>query len=101
MPFGGDDWLALTPEATLEPEITICDPRHHFSDHRTERGPYQRYLLHEFASDNMGGQLSSDNFRPGARVLPRMGPSLGGWLYSPQLPALAEGPLQYIHTALR
>ena len=29
MPFGGNDWLALTPEPTLEPEIPICDPHHH------------------------------------------------------------------------
>ena len=46
MPFGGNDWLALTQEATLEPEIPICDPHHHFWDFRTERVPYQRYLLH-------------------------------------------------------
>ena len=30
MLFGGDDWLALTSELTLEPEIPICDPHHHF-----------------------------------------------------------------------
>jgi len=24
MPFGGNDWLALTEEPTLEPEIPIC-----------------------------------------------------------------------------
>jgi hypothetical protein len=30
MPYGGNDWLALTPEPTLEPEIPICDPHHHF-----------------------------------------------------------------------
>ena len=26
MPFGDNDWLALTQEPTLEPEIPICDP---------------------------------------------------------------------------
>jgi predicted TIM-barrel fold metal-dependent hydrolase len=26
MPFGGNDWLALTPEITLEPELPIWDP---------------------------------------------------------------------------
>ena len=26
MPFGGNDWLALTEEPTLEPELPICDP---------------------------------------------------------------------------
>ena len=195
MPFGGSDWLALTSEPTLEPEIPICDPHHHFWDHRTARFPYQRYLLHELAEDvNSGhdvkstvfiearsmyradgpeemksvgevefvqglaaasasgaygpcraaasivghanlllgdgvepvlealqiaspnrfrgirhsvtwdahrdveltaahimeGQLARDDFRAGARVLSRMGLSLEGWLFFPQLPELAE-----------
>src|SRR5439155_51243 len=51
MPYGGNDWLALTEEPTLEPEIAICDPHHHFWDFRTARIPYQRYLLHELAAD--------------------------------------------------
>ena len=55
MPFGGNDWLALTPEAALEPDLPICDPHHHFWDFRTERIPYQRYLLHELADDINGG----------------------------------------------
>ena len=55
MPYGGNDWLALTPEPTLEPEIPICDPHHHFWDLRTARIPYQRYLLHELASDITSG----------------------------------------------
>ena len=195
MPFGGNDWLALAPEPTLEPDLPICDPHHHFWDYRTERVPYQRYLLHELAADinsghnvrstvfiearamyradgpeelrsvgevefvqglaaagatgiygpgraaasivghanlNLGegvkpvlealqaaspnrfrgirhsvtwdphpeventaahntpGQLASDNFRAGARVLSGMGLSLEGWLYFPQLPELAD-----------
>jgi predicted TIM-barrel fold metal-dependent hydrolase len=194
MPFGDNDWLALTPEPTLEPEIPICDPHHHFWDFRVQRIPYQRYLLHELAADinsghnvrstvfvearamyrtdgpeemrpvgevefvqglaaasasglygpgraaaaivghanlNLGervkpvlealqaaspnrfrgirhsvtwdpnpaventaahkmeGQLASNNFRAGARALARMGLSLEGWLYFPQLPELA------------
>ena len=32
MPYGGNDWLALSQEPTLEPEIPICDPHHHFWD---------------------------------------------------------------------
>jgi hypothetical protein len=32
MAYGGNDWLALTQEPTLEPEIAICDPHHHFWD---------------------------------------------------------------------
>jgi L-fuconolactonase len=55
MPFGGPDWLALTPEPTVEPELPICDPHHHFWDFRTERIPYQRYLLHELAADIHSG----------------------------------------------
>ena len=55
MPFGGNDWLALTPEYALEPDIPICDPHHHFWDYRTERIPFQRYLLHELADDVNGG----------------------------------------------
>jgi predicted TIM-barrel fold metal-dependent hydrolase len=194
MPFGGNDWLALTSEPTLEPELPICDPHHHFWDRRLERVPYQRYLLDELAADiycghnvrstvfiecrsmyradgpaemrpvgevefvqgmaaasasgvygtaraaaaiighanlNLGekvapvlealqaaspnrfrgirhsvtwdphpeventaahkmqGQLASDQFRAGARVLARLGLPLEGWLYHPQLPELA------------
>src|SRR5262245_57336245 len=55
MPFGDNDWLALTQEPTLEPELPICDPHHHFWDMRTERVPYQRYLLHELATDIHSG----------------------------------------------
>jgi predicted TIM-barrel fold metal-dependent hydrolase len=195
MPFGGNDWLALTPEAPVEPELPICDPHHHFWDVRSERIPYQRYLLHELTADmhsghnvrstvfiearamyradgpeemrpvgevefvqglaaasasglygpgraaaaivghanlNLGervapvlealqaaspnrfrgirhsvtwdphpeventaahkmqGQLDSDPFRAGARVLAGMGLSLEGWMYFPQLPELAD-----------
>src|SRR5258708_7187489 len=56
MPYGGNDWLALTREETLEPQIAICDPHHHFWDHRLERVPYQRYLLHELIADVGAGQ---------------------------------------------
>jgi hypothetical protein len=55
MPFGGHDWLALTSEPTLEPDLPICDPHHHFWDFRTERLLYQRYLLHELAADIHSG----------------------------------------------
>src|SRR5450759_561922 len=194
MLFGGNDWLALTAEPTLEPDLPICDPHHHFWDFRSERLPYTRYLLHELAAYihsghnvrstvfiecrsmyrkdgpeemrpvgevefvqglaaasasglygpglaaagiighanlNLGervapvlealqaaspnrfrgirhsvtwdphpeventaahtiqGQLASEQFRAGARVLARMGFSLEAWLYHPQLPELA------------
>jgi len=194
VPFGGNDWLALTREPAREPAIPICDPHHHFWDFRTARVPYQRYLLHELVADldsghdvratvfvearamyraegpeemrpvgevefvqglaaasasglygrgraaaaivghanlNLGarvepvlealraaspnrfrgirhsvtwdphpeventaahpfpGQLASDRFREGARVLARLGLTLEAWLYFPQLPELA------------
>ena len=63
MPYGGNDWLALTEEETLEPEILISDPHHHFWDFRSERIPYQRYLLHELATDvNCGHNVRSTVF---------------------------------------
>ena len=63
MPFGGNDWHALRQEQPLEPEIPICDPHHHFWDFRTERIPYQRYLLHELAVDmNSGHNVTSTVF---------------------------------------
>src|SRR6201998_769655 len=63
MPYGGNCWLALTQEATLESEIPICDPHHHFWDFRSERIPYQRYLLHELAADvNCGHGVRSTVF---------------------------------------
>ena len=55
MPFGDNDWLALTSEPTLEPELPICDAHHHFWDFRTDRLPYQRYLLHELIADIQSG----------------------------------------------
>jgi predicted TIM-barrel fold metal-dependent hydrolase len=63
MPYGGNDWLALTEEPTLEPEIPICDPHHHFWDLRPERIPYQRYLLQELVADmNRGHNVRSTVF---------------------------------------
>jgi L-fuconolactonase len=76
MPYGGNDWLALTEEPTLEPEIAICDPHHHFWDFRSARIPYQRYLLHELVADvSCGHNVRSTVFiearsmyRPGGPV---------------------------------
>ena len=63
MPFGGNDWLELTQEPTLEPEIPICDPHHHFWDRRLERIPYQNYLLPELYDDlNSGHNVRSTVF---------------------------------------
>ena len=30
MPYGDNDWLALTAEPSLEPDLPICDAHHHF-----------------------------------------------------------------------
>ena len=63
MPFGNNDWLSLTQETTLEPEIPICDPHHHFWDLRPQSIPYQRYLLHELIADiNSGHNVRSTVF---------------------------------------
>ncbi|NQW22905.1 MAG: amidohydrolase family protein [SAR202 cluster bacterium] len=63
MPFGGNDWLSLTQEPTLEPEIPICDPHHHFWDRRPARIPYQNYLLPELYDDlNSGHNVHSTVF---------------------------------------
>ncbi len=51
MPFGGNDWLAQTPEAALEPALPIIDPHHHLWDKRIPRIPYQRYQLDELVED--------------------------------------------------
>ena len=51
MPIGDANWLALTPEPTLEPELPICDAHHHLWEFRPEPAPYQRYLPPELAAD--------------------------------------------------
>src|SRR5262249_25592796 len=94
MPYGGNDWLALTQEPTLEPELPICDAHHHFWDLRPERLPYQRYLVTwdphpDLARREQEGVLATAAFRAGAHVLARMGVSLDPGLYFPQLPELA------------
>jgi predicted TIM-barrel fold metal-dependent hydrolase len=49
-----DDWLALTVEAPLEPDLPICDPHHHLWDLQTTRlAP--RYLLDEILQDVQSG----------------------------------------------
>ena len=45
MPFEENDWLALTQEPTLEPEIPIYDPHHHFWDFRDAGTAYQQGKL--------------------------------------------------------
>ncbi|HEY3059640.1 MAG TPA: amidohydrolase family protein [Chloroflexota bacterium] len=44
------DWLALSSEEPLEPELPICDPHHHLWDKRPARVA-ERYLLDEILED--------------------------------------------------
>src|SRR4051794_4612007 len=75
MPYGGNDWLELTQEEVLEPELPICDPHHHLWDKRTERIPYQRYLLSELLADvNQGHNVRSTVFVEARVMYRRSGP---------------------------
>ena len=49
-----DDWLALTVEETLEPDLPICDPHHHLWEFKTEH-TQPRYLLDEILEDLYAG----------------------------------------------
>ena len=63
MVLQGNDWLGLSIEPTLEPEIPICDPHHHLWGYRPEPLAYQRYLLRELAADiNSGHNVRSTVF---------------------------------------
>src|SRR5438477_2779837 len=48
-PGAADDWLSLTKEDALEPQLAIIDPHHHFWN-TPEREP-QVYLLENLAAD--------------------------------------------------
>ena len=76
MPFGNDDWLALTQEAPIEPEIPLCDPHHHFWDRRLQSIPYQRYLLHELMADlDSGHNIRSTVFVEARSMYRASGPA--------------------------
>ncbi len=65
-----DDWLALTTEATLEPDLPICDPHHHLWDASIDPAAQfrndqveSRYLLDEWLADiNSGHNVVSTIF---------------------------------------
>ena len=44
-----EDWLGLTQEAPIDPDLPIIDPHHHLWDH-----PGGRYLLDELLADTAG-----------------------------------------------
>jgi predicted TIM-barrel fold metal-dependent hydrolase len=56
------DWLALTVEEPIEPDLRICDPHHHLWDTRPGR-IVPRYLLDEILEDlNSGHNVASTVF---------------------------------------
>ena len=55
MTYVGKEWLELTQEEILDPDLPICDPHHHLWDKRTDRAPYHRYLLDELLEDTGSG----------------------------------------------
>ena len=76
MPFGNDDWLDLTQESPIEPEIPLCDPHHHFWDRRLQSIPYQRYLLHELMADlDSGHNVRSTVFVEARSMYRESGPA--------------------------
>src|SRR4029453_2543980 len=48
------EWLALTVEPALEPDLPICDPHHHLWDQVTGRTA-SRYLIDEIVEDVSAG----------------------------------------------
>jgi predicted TIM-barrel fold metal-dependent hydrolase len=67
-------WLNLTVEATLEPELPICDPHHHLWEFRHERVAH-RYLLNELLEDvNAGHNVVATVFIECGAMYKRSGP---------------------------
>src|ERR1700756_422553 len=54
------DWLSLTREAALEPQLPIIDPHHHLWDD-PDRTP-QRYLLEHLVADTKGQNVRQTVF---------------------------------------
>ena len=55
MVIGDNEWLEQTQEASLDPDLPICDPHHHLWVHRPEPIAYQQYLLPELLDDLTSG----------------------------------------------
>ncbi len=62
-----EQWLMLTQEDILEPDLPICDPHHHLWER-----PEYRYLLPEFLADaGSGHRIESTVFLEyGSDILP-------------------------------
>ena len=58
---------------TLEPDLPICDPHHHFWDRRPASIPYQRYLIHELMGDIGSGHNIRSTVFVEARSMYRAG----------------------------
>jgi L-fuconolactonase len=52
-----DEWLKLTPEEAIEPEIPIIDPHHHLWDR-----PNNRYALEELVADSAAHRVQQTVF---------------------------------------
>src|SRR5262245_48734366 len=67
-------WLDLTVEGSLETELPICDPHHHFWEFRHDRVAH-RYLLNELLEDvNAGHNVVSTVFIECGVMYKRSGP---------------------------
>lgn len=67
-------WLDLTVEETLEPDLPICDPHHHFWEFRHDRVAH-RYLLDEILADiNSGHNIVSTVFIECSAMIKAAGP---------------------------
>jgi len=56
------EWLDLTIEETLDPDLPICDPHHHLWEFRHERAAH-RYLMNDILADmNSGHSIISTVF---------------------------------------
>ncbi len=57
MPMHRDDWLALTPEGAIEPDLPILDPHHHLWER-----PGTRYILQDIVADTADHQVRQTVF---------------------------------------
>ena len=65
-----EDWLKLTEEETLEPDMPICDPHHHLWDR-----PDNRYILEDLLGDtNSGHNIARTVFVEASSEYRRSGP---------------------------